>query len=185
VVIYTSDHGENKGDHGMWWKNSVYEHAARIPLIARWPGRWAGGQRRAEACSLVDLTRTIAEIGGAGVPEDWDGDSLVPWLDDASAPWKDLAVSEYYGHNISSGLAMLRRGDWKYVYHTRMNETHGPERELYNLAEDPGEWDNRAGDPAQAARIEEMHALLVKELGRDPEEAELECREQYAGGYGR
>jgi choline-sulfatase len=133
----------------------------------------------------VDLTRTIAEIGGAEVPDDWDGDSLLAWLDDASAPWKDLAVSEYYGHNISSGFAMLRRGDWKYVYHTRMNDTHGPERELFNLSEDPGEWDNRAADPAQAGRIEEMHAQLVREVGRNPEEAEAECREQYARGYGR
>jgi len=184
VVVYTSDHGENKGDHGMWWKNCVYEHAARIPLIVNYPERWAGSQRRTGACSLVDLVKTIAEVGGAEVPEDWDGDSLVPWLDDEAHEWKDLAVSEYYGHNVSSGLAMLRTGPWKYVYHTRMNDKHGPERELFNLEDDPGEWNNLAGDPDQASRMEGMHARLVAELGRDPEEAELECRALHAaGGY--
>jgi choline-sulfatase len=99
IVIYTSDHGENKGDHGMWWKNCMYDHSARIPIIARWPERWAGGQRRAGACSLVDLVQTICDIAGAEPPDDWDGDSMLPWLDDASTPWKDLAASEYYAHN--------------------------------------------------------------------------------------
>jgi choline-sulfatase len=42
VVIYTSDHGENKGDHGMWWKNCVYEHAARMPLIVSYPEALGG-----------------------------------------------------------------------------------------------------------------------------------------------
>jgi len=185
VVIYTSDHGENKGDHGMWWKNNMYEHSARIPLIARWPERWAGGQRRAGACSLVDLVQTVAQLGGVETPDDWDGDSMLAWMDDPARAWKDRAVSEYYAHNISSGFAMLREGPWKYVYHTRMNERYGPERELYHLAEDPGEWQNRAADPGLQARIATMHAQLVQELGRDPEEAEAECRAQYARGYER
>ena len=182
VVIYTSDHGENKGDHGMWWKNNVYEHSARIPLIARWPERWAGGQRRAGACSLVDLVQTIADMSGVETPDDWDGDSMLNWLDDPESSWKDMAVSEYYGHNIASGFAMLRQGDFKYVYHTRMNETFGPERELYNLADDPGEWNNLANMPPSTARMTAMHDRLTKELGRDPEEAEAECRATMAKG---
>ncbi len=183
VVVYTSDHGENKGDHGMWWKNCVYEHAARIPLIVNYPERWDGGSRRTGACSLVDVVQTIAEIGGAEVPDDWDGDSLIPWLDDDNLAWKDMAVCEYYGHNISSGISMLRTGKWKYVYHTRMNKTHGPERELFNLNDDPGEWNNLAAEAAHSDRVKDLHARLVAELGRDPEEAEAECRDQNATGY--
>jgi choline-sulfatase len=185
VVIYTTDHGENKGDHGMWWKNNMYEHSARIPLIVSWPARWAGGQRRTEACSLVDVVQTIAELGDAPLLGDWDGDSMVNWLDDATTPWKDIAVSEYYAHNIASGFAMLRHGAFKYVYHTRMDEAHGPERELYNLDRDPGEWENMAGDSAQSRRMAEMHSLLVEELGREPEETERICRADYARGYSR
>ena len=93
VVVYTCDHGENMGEHGLWWKNCVYEQAAHIPLIVSWPKRWRGGQRRAGACSNVDLVRTMAEIGGARTPADWDGDSLVRWLDNAGTRWKDMAVS--------------------------------------------------------------------------------------------
>ncbi|HUT11064.1 MAG TPA: sulfatase-like hydrolase/transferase, partial [Thermoguttaceae bacterium] len=140
VVVYTSDHGENMGEHGLWWKNCLYEHAARIPLLVSWPQRWTGGQRRTGACSMVDLVQTIAELGGGDVPDDWNGDSLCPWMDHADAEWKDLAVSEYYAHNIASGYAMLRRGPYKYTYHTRMDAAHGPERELYDLSTDPGEF---------------------------------------------
>ena len=46
ILIYTSDHGENKGDHGLWWKNCMYEHATRIPLIISWQNRLEPGKRR-------------------------------------------------------------------------------------------------------------------------------------------
>jgi len=185
IVVYTTDHGENLGEHALWWKNCMYEHAARVPMIVSWPERWAGGQRRTGACSMVDLVQTIAEIGGADVPGDWNGDSLCGCLDDGRAKWKDIAVSEYYAHNIASGFAMLRSGDHKYVHHTRMDDTHGPERELYDLAKDPDEFANLASRQDQASRIDRMHAALVKELGRDPDETEQICRHDYKKGYGR
>ncbi len=184
VVIYTSDHGENKGDHGLWWKNNMYEHAARIPLVMSCPDRWAGGQRRAGACSLVDLVQTLAHLGGADRPESWDGDSMLPWLDDGNVPWKDEAVSEYYGHNIVSGITMYRSGSWKYIYHARGDERSEPERELFDLETDPKEFCNLANDPKQAERLAAMHESLVRELGYEPDEAEIRCRRDYARGYG-
>ena len=80
---------------------------------------------------------------------------------------------------------MLRTGDFKYVYHTRMSEEFGPEQELYNMKEDEGEFSNLAKDSRYKDKVEEMHALLVKELGREPDEAETECRADYARGYDR
>lgn len=184
VVIYTADHGENLGEHGLWWKNTMYEHAARVPLIVSWPARWAGGQRRMGACSLVDLVQTIAALGGTTTPDDWDGDSLLPWLDDAGAGWKDLAVSEYYGHNIASGYAMVRSGRYKYVYHTAPDERHPAERELYDLQADPGEFTNLAARPEHRERIEQLHAALLQELGEDPETTERRCRAEIVGAPG-
>ena len=185
IVIYTSDHVENKGDHGLWWKNNMYEHAARIPLIFHAPDRWRGAQRRAGACSLVDLVQTLVEIAGGDSPGDWNGDSMLGWLDNPNQRWKDRAVSEYYGHNVASGFAMLRSGPFKYVHHTRMSPAHAPELELYNLADDPGEWQNLSARPEHRDRLKAMHAELVRELGREPEEAEQECRATCSQGYGR
>ncbi len=180
VVIYTSDHGENLGEHGLWWKNTMYEQAARVPLIVSWPARWTGGQRRTQACSLVDLVQTIAALGGAETPGDWDGDSLLPWLDDPKAGWKDQAVVEYYSHPIASGFSMIRQGPWKYVYHTAPGEGFGPERELYDLQSDPGEFRNLAALPEHATRIAQMHAALVRELGEEPDATEARCRADFA-----
>lgn len=183
VVIYTTDHGENMGEHGLWWKNCMYESAAHIPLIVSWPERWKGGQRRSGACSTVDLAATVVEIGGGRLPEDWNGVSLLRGLDDPGAPWRDRAVSQYYAHNIASGFSMLRTGDWKYVYHASPDAEHPAERELYDLKSDPGEFRNLAADAAQRRRVEAMHAQLLKELGEDPEETERRCRAELARGY--
>lgn len=176
VVIFSSDHGESMGDHGLWLKCNAYDASARVPLIISWPARWKGGQERNGACGMVDLVKTMADLGGAKTPEDWKGVSMLPWLDDAGYAWRDLAVSEYYGQDIASGFSMIRQGDWKYVYHTRPDAQHGPERELFNLKADPKEFRNLAGDPAEKARMEAMHAALVREVGEDPEQTEARCR---------
>ena len=69
------------------------------------------------------------------------------------------------------------------MYHARFDEVHGPERELYNLEEDAGEFNNLAYDPAQADRIAQLHDLLARELRRDPEDAEAQSRADLAKGY--
>ena len=183
VVIYTSDHGESMGEHGLWWKNCMYEHASRVPLIVSWPARWKGGQRRTEGCSLLDLAQTIAEISEATVPRDWNGDSLVRWMDDPKHEWKDLAVSEYYDGNIASGFAMIRRGKYKYVYHTPADRDHPAERELYDLRDDPGEFENLAYRNEHKDLANQMHLALIEEIGEDPDETELRYRSESARGY--
>lgn len=187
VVVYTADHGENMGEHGLWWKNCLYDTAARVPLIVRWPARWGGGQRRMQACSLVDVVQTLAAIGGAEVPADWNGCSMLPWLDHPESPWRDIAFSEYYAHNIASGYAMIRTGGFKYVYHSRPDQEHAPEYELYDLAADPNEFRNLAVVEKEkyAGKIEEMHAALIKEIGEDPDRTEQRCRESTKTGYER
>ncbi|MFB6219771.1 MAG: sulfatase, partial [Halobacteriaceae archaeon] len=183
VVIYTSDHGENKGDHGMWWKNCMYDHAASVPLIVSWPERWAGGQRRTEVCSLVDVVQTIAELGGADAPDQWDGDSLVGLLDDPGADWPDFALSEYYAHNTASGFTMYREGRYKYVYHARYDDDHGPEEELYDMREDPGEFENLADSRPETR--ERLHEAMLDELGEHPDDIDRRARREGAAGYDR
>lgn len=103
------------------------------------------------------------------------GDPLV------ETPNLDRLASE----GITSGYAMIRQRQWKYVYHTPANEAHGPERELYDLEADPEEFTNLAADPSQSPHIQSMHAALAQELGEEPDLAEQRCREDYARGYDR
>jgi len=110
---------------------------------------------------------------------------MVRWLDDSEADWKDLAVSEYYAHNIASGYAMIRMGRHKYVYHTAADAAHPAERELYDLKSDPGEFNNLAGKAEYQERVAAMHSALVKEVGEAPDKTEQRCRADYARGYGR
>jgi choline-sulfatase len=60
VITYASDHGENMAEHGLWWKNSMHEDPAHVPLIISWPQRSASDQRRAGgilACRLSEDDR--------------------------------------------------------------------------------------------------------------------------------
>jgi choline-sulfatase len=110
---------------------------------------------------------------------------MLHWMDHGSAAWKDQAVTEYYAHNTASGYVMLRSGEWKYVYHTVIDNDHGAERELYNLSSDPGEFTNLANLPQHAARIGDMHRAMVKEVGGDPDETEQRSRAELSRGYNR
>jgi choline-sulfatase len=183
IVIYTSDHGENKGDHGLWWKNNMYEHSAKVPAIFHFPAKWQGNQSRKGVCSHVDIVSTIAELAGAKVPEEWDGDSLLSYFDNSNRSWKDFAISEYYAHNIASGFTMYREGTFKYVYHNRFDEQHPGERELYELSSDPNEFSNLSDLPEWQDKVNEMHAKMRAELGEDPDQIELRCRADIEKGY--
>ena len=120
---------------------------------------------------MVDIVQTLIDLAGGIVPEDWNGDSMKAYLADGSIPWKDYALSEYYGHNIASGITMIRQKEWKYVYHNRIRDLP-PDRELFNLREDPKELHNLADIPKYREKIQELHKLLVKELGEDPDAIE-------------
>jgi choline-sulfatase len=185
VIVYSSDHGENMGEHGMWWKSCMYEQASRVPMIISYPQRWAAGQRRAGASAHVDLVKTLVDIGGGHTPDDWNGDSMLGWLDDPKQMWKDYAVSEYYAHNIGSGYVMSRSGNWKYTYHSTMDSAHPAQRQLFDLSSDPQEFANVADRPENAQRVAEMHQRMVKEIGGEPDETEQKARAQMAQGYHR
>ncbi len=183
IIIYSSDHGENMGEHGLWWKNCMYDSASKVPLVISWPKRWKGSQRRSGASSHVDLVQTILDLAETRAPEDWNGESMLRWMDRPDAPWKDFAVSEYYAHNTASGYTMFRSGEWKYVYHNVIDAQHSSQRELYNLTHDPHEFTNLADLPEHKVRVDNLHQRMLKELGANPDETEKRSRDELSRGY--
>ncbi|HEU5317723.1 MAG TPA: choline-sulfatase [Chloroflexota bacterium] len=161
LVIYTSDHGEMNGEHGMWRKSCFYEQSVRVPLILSWPSGLRAARVVENNVSLVDVVATMVECAGARDVEavgELDGESLLPLArgeDGADEEWDDEVFSEYLAHGVARPVAMLRRGRHKLIY-----SLDDPPI-LFDLEKDPGEFENVAGDPAYAAVREELTTALL------------------------
>jgi len=163
LVIFTSDHGESLGDHGLLLKGCrFYEGLVRVPLIVSWPGRGPdeGFLRDAHATALVELTDlapTILEAAGLPVPDRMVGRSLVGLLrgDAALDDHREYVRSEYY-RTLNPDTP--ERNDFRGSYATMIRDDryklvvyHGhPVGELFDLARDPWEHENLWDDPGHA-----------------------------------
>lgn len=142
-------------------KGTLFEGGSRVPLLIRWPGVTGGGVSD-EPVTGVDFYPTLLEMAGLPMPEQQtvDGVSLAPLLRDGE-PLAREAIFSFFPHNFgerSPAGAWVREGDWKLIevfYHSDL----WPERyELYNLADDLGEYRNVAGEHPE--RVERMAAML-------------------------
>jgi uncharacterized sulfatase len=152
VVVLTSDHGKHLGEHGGFWgKMSLYEPAARVPLLVAAPGRKAGAASP-RVVELLDLYPTLAELCGLPAPRGVDGTSLVPLLEDPGGPWKKPAFT----------VTPREKGWGRSVRTERYRYTEWPDgsAQLFDHDNDPGECRNRAGDPAWAEVRAELKRLL-------------------------
>ena len=177
LVVYTSDHGDQLGERGLWWKHTFYEESASVPLILRWPGHLPAGQRRPQVVNLIDVTATILDALGAAPLPHAQGTSLLGVARDAAAPWIDETFSEYCTDAIpawTGGMAvrqrMIRSGRWKLVYY------HGYRPQLFDLADDPRELADLAEAPAHRAVREQLTARLLAEWDPDAIEARMHAR---------
>lgn len=166
VIVFCADHGEMLGERGMWFKQSLFEWSARIPLLVSAPGRYAS-RRVAEAVSLVDLLPTLVEIGGGEeITLPHDGQSLEPALN--GGPGRDLAICDYSGIGPCVPTRMVRSGRYKLIY------THGHPDLLYDLEADPNEMRNLATDPVYADALDRLRTICFE--GWDPNEIDRRIR---------
>jgi choline-sulfatase len=135
-VVYTSDHGEMLGEHGLWNKFEFYESSCGIPLMMRVPGISATGVCPA-LLSQVGLLPTLAELCKVPVSSPLDGESFSKQLRRPESLTSGPVFAEY---NLGNPKAkyMIRDGDWKYTFWTHDIP------ELYNLKTDPKEMSNLA-----------------------------------------
>ncbi|MFN8521668.1 MAG: sulfatase-like hydrolase/transferase [Chloroflexota bacterium] len=152
VIIYSTDHGEMLGEHGLVQKSVFYEPAIRVPLIVRYPARFSPGASQAFA-ELHDLAPTMLELARAEPLRTCEGQSLVPLLeqpDRTPEGWRDCVYSELKGEH------MIRTERFKYTF--RLGEQR---QELFDLARDPRELRNLSGDPSLAVIERELHDRLM------------------------
>ena len=137
IVVYTADHGEMRGEHGLWDKFVFYESSAGVPFVFRAPGVTKAGAVCEAPVSQVALASTLLDLCGIPVPSGLDEPSLVPFLRDPNRK-QDRPVYSEFSMGGQAEKYMIRSGDWKYCYYM------GDTPELYNLREDPLEMKNLA-----------------------------------------
>ena len=156
LIVYTSDHGEQVGEHGLWSKRTFYERSVKVPAILSWPGHLPEGTRCDRVLSALDLNATMLEAMQCPALPHSSGRSALALLRGGDADWDDVAFSAY-GLDEGYYQRMVRRDRWKLNYY------HGQEPQLFDLYEDPEELRDLAPDPSHA----EVRRALEQEVLAD------------------
>jgi arylsulfatase A len=198
LVVFTSDNGCAEGiakaralirDYGHYpsahlrgYKSDAWEGGQRVPFVVSWPGKIKPGSTNSELICLNSLLATCAELTGQSLPENAGEDSfsiLPALLGKSRSPSHPFVV-----HHSIRGKFAIRQGDWKLGLYSgsggwsrphdeKATEKGLPATQLYNLAQDLGEQDNRvASQPETAARLLELLEKSVKNGRSTPGKAQ-------------
>jgi len=149
IVVFSSDHGLAIGSHGLFGKQNLYDHSMHAPLIMSGPGIPAG--RKSDAlCYLLDIFPTLGGLAGIEPPAGSEGRSLVPILAGRADAHRDALFTSY-----TTVQRAIRDGRWKLIVYPQINKT-----QLFDLQADPIEMKDLAADPAHAAEVKRLTALL-------------------------
>ncbi|MFW6302985.1 MAG: sulfatase [Candidatus Sumerlaeota bacterium] len=192
IVVFTSDHGDMMGAHGLVAKCVQYEEAVRVPLFIRMPGQ-KQGHRVKGAVSQIDVVPTVLDLMGEPRDPQLEGKSLRKWLEDPNleGPEEDIIIewnSSPSGLKHKDGL-LHQQGATAYADVTdyeddtledivksasaalrtiitpdgwKLNASEVGDHELYNLKDDPLEMNNLAGDPNYTDKMEELLGRIEK-----------------------
>ncbi len=174
LIIFTSDHGEQLGDHWLQSKLGFFDQSYHIPLIVRDPRPQADGGRGLEIDGFsenVDLMPTMLDWLGLDVPSQCDGFSLLAAIREGKMPigWRDEAHWEYDFRNVRDdqvekflgltshqcNLSVIRDRDYKYVHFSTLPPI------FYDLKNDPGEFVNQAQNPAYQSIVLEYAQKML------------------------
>lgn len=156
VVIFTSDHGEFLGHHGMLWKGGrfLYDDLVHVPLLIRYPVTVPGGRVVSHLAQATDILATLLDFAGIDPPAGVQGRSLRPIVEQrAPRDWRQAVLAE------GLDVKMIRDYDWKMIFYA--GREYG---ELYDLRRDPGERDNVYQLPAFRSVRSELTRRLAELL---------------------
>jgi arylsulfatase A-like enzyme len=165
MIVFTADHGEMLGAHGLVSKMVFHEEAVHVPLLMRLPGAIKAGTVVQAPVSGMDLFATVLEYLGVEPPAR-DGDSLRPLVEGRQHAGPDYRVAEWSTRNVPN--YMVRTAGWKLMI-ADSPDSRGVDA-LFDMKNDPHEMHNLLGDPADkakyAGRAGEMKQRLLAWLDR-------------------
>lgn len=149
LIVFASDSGLAIGSHGLFGKQSIYEHSMLTPLIFAGPNV-PKGKKRDALVYLLDIFPTLGDMAGVAAPEGSEGLSLTGVLSGKEKLVRPEVLLAYMQTQRS-----LRDDRWKLIRFPQIDQTR-----LFDLKSDPNETKNRAADPRQKQRVESMLARL-------------------------
>ncbi|MEM1221951.1 MAG: sulfatase [Verrucomicrobiota bacterium] len=149
VIVFIGDHGYQVGEKDYWNKAVLFERSCRAPMLITTPGMALAGESTDRIVEFIDIYPTLAELCGLEPPENLDGLSLVPLLNDPAAPRREIAYS-YCNADRSVRDTRFRYTVWK-----------GGSDALYDHKRDPGEHYNLADNPEYASVLTRMRSLIA------------------------
>jgi arylsulfatase A-like enzyme len=163
VVVFASDNGFYNGEHNLGDKRSAYDESLRIPMLVRCPRLFPKGKVRDEMVLNIDLAPTFLELAGVAAPREMQGKSWVPLLTGKQTEWRQSFLAEYFyerGFVGTPTLVALRTTEAKLVKYPG----HDDWTELFDLAKDPYEIKNLAGDSVHKDMLARMNAEFERQV---------------------
>ena len=176
IVVFTSDHGDSMGSHGLLSKTTMFEESARIPFLMKLPGQKEGRSIKGP-WSHLDMVPTLFDAMGLPIPEPCQGESRLAWYDGSTTDTGDDAFLEWHGAGVGrqaeplvgdppnhedapewqreSVRCVVTKDFWKLCLNSL------GQHELYDLNTDPFEMHNRINDHGQASRVQLMRAKIA------------------------
>ncbi|MBD15876.1 MAG: iduronate-2-sulfatase [Planctomycetaceae bacterium] len=155
IVVFTSDHGYHMGEHGHWQKTTLFENAARVPLILATPNATNAGTTTTALAEMIDIYPTLADLCSIDRPAVLAGVSLAPVLSDLQHQPRQAALTQY-----ANGYS-LRTARYRY---TEWGEQGVQGIELYDHQHDPNEMRNLAKLPEHSHLIDQLAQQLHKRI---------------------
>lgn len=156
IIVFWSDHGYQLGEKGKWSKaGSLWEQGTRVPFIILDPRGKGNGESSPRIVELVDIYPTLADLCGLPIPEDLDGVSLKPLINNPQSDWERPAYTVWNERGKGITGVSVRTERWRYAEFFGL----GAGAYLTDPINDPHELRNLVNDPEYKDVVNELHQL--------------------------